>query len=285
MERYVYDAYGAVSFANSNWSTFGTSSTANNTVLYTGRELDPESGLWYYRARYYSADLGRFIGRDPIGYGAEDYSLYRYVGNAPVDYVDPFGLVEKAPGGAHAARPKLGKPRVSAGVPIAECLGLSPRGRSGLVQVNNGTAPAKLARGTSAAWTFARPQPSKPVAAKARSKACNGYDKYIGSKCCRSNWFFWCEEVEDPYPAKAKVVCQRFLDLYEDSRESVCVAECLTGFEELYANICDCGERNRYRLNAHIWCYASCMFLPTRGLPEEHRRSGGTCCSGIGLRT
>ena len=50
VERYVYDAYGAVSYANSNWSTFSTyCSAANNTVLYTGREFDPETGVYYYR--------------------------------------------------------------------------------------------------------------------------------------------------------------------------------------------------------------------------------------------
>jgi len=50
--------------------------------------------LYYYRARYYSADLGRFISRDPIGM-ADDINLYSYVGNNPVGFVDAMGR-EKA---------------------------------------------------------------------------------------------------------------------------------------------------------------------------------------------
>jgi len=39
----------------------------NNSRLFTSREYDRESNLYYYRARYYDAELGRFISRDPIG--------------------------------------------------------------------------------------------------------------------------------------------------------------------------------------------------------------------------
>ncbi len=62
---------------------------------FTGREFDAETGLSYYRSRYYSPGIGRFIGEDAIGFGAGDANLYRYVGNRPVDNVDPFGLVVK----------------------------------------------------------------------------------------------------------------------------------------------------------------------------------------------
>jgi RHS repeat-associated protein len=59
---------------------------------YTGREQDGETGLDYYRARYYDAANGRFISVDPIGFGAGDTNLYRYVGNSSVNGVDPSGL-------------------------------------------------------------------------------------------------------------------------------------------------------------------------------------------------
>jgi RHS repeat-associated protein len=62
---------------------------------YTGRETDGETGLDYYRARYYDAENGRFISEDPIGFNAGDGNLTRYVGNSPVNWNDPSGLEEE----------------------------------------------------------------------------------------------------------------------------------------------------------------------------------------------
>jgi RHS repeat-associated protein len=59
---------------------------------YTGREQDGETGLDYYRARYYDASNGRFISEDPLGFGAGDGNLTRYVGNSPTNWNDPSGL-------------------------------------------------------------------------------------------------------------------------------------------------------------------------------------------------
>jgi RHS repeat-associated protein len=58
---------------------------------FTGREWDSETGLYYYRARYYDAQVGRFNSEDPIGFhGGVNY--YNYVGNGPVRFIDPLGL-------------------------------------------------------------------------------------------------------------------------------------------------------------------------------------------------
>src|SRR5690606_37426623 len=63
-----------------------------NEFLYTGRRLDPETGLYQYRFRYYHAQLGRFVTRDPIKYEGGT-SLYAYIGGKPTSRIDPLGLV------------------------------------------------------------------------------------------------------------------------------------------------------------------------------------------------
>lgn len=60
--------------------------------VFQGRRWDKESKTYYFRARYYDPSLGRFINQDPIGYGAGDVNLYRFVGNAPIIWRDPYGL-------------------------------------------------------------------------------------------------------------------------------------------------------------------------------------------------
>jgi len=59
---------------------------------FTGREWDKETGLYYYRARYYDPMEGRFISKDPISSAGGDVNLYGYVQNNPVSFRDPLGL-------------------------------------------------------------------------------------------------------------------------------------------------------------------------------------------------
>jgi RHS repeat-associated protein len=63
----------------------------SNPYRYSGREFDTETGLYYYRARYYDAGSGRFIGEDGVGFRA-GVNFYRYVNNNPTDARDPTGF-------------------------------------------------------------------------------------------------------------------------------------------------------------------------------------------------
>jgi RHS repeat-associated protein len=66
-------------------------SVYGNTIMFTARNWDVESGNYYYRARMYSPNLGRFLQPDPIGY-ADNMNMYSYCGNNPMNWIDPMGL-------------------------------------------------------------------------------------------------------------------------------------------------------------------------------------------------
>jgi RHS repeat-associated protein len=86
-KSYSYDAYGTI---------VDQTGTVEQPYTYTGREFDAETGLYYYRERYYDSKTGRFLQQDPIGISG-DLNLYAYVQNGPVNYIDPLGLQAAVP--------------------------------------------------------------------------------------------------------------------------------------------------------------------------------------------
>jgi len=95
VERYRYDAYGAATVLGADGSVDQDGlSDVRNPYLFTARRLDTESGLMQYHNRYYSAVFGRFVSRDPVGYGGP-FSLYVYAGSGPGASVDPMGLLHE----------------------------------------------------------------------------------------------------------------------------------------------------------------------------------------------
>jgi RHS repeat-associated protein len=103
VEGYQYDAYGLQTvfdpgpgnipvFSPGQTVTIGGTSQVGNPFLFTGQRLDPEDGLYYYRARQYDPAQGRFLQRDPAESATEGVALYSYVSDNPVNDVDPRGL-------------------------------------------------------------------------------------------------------------------------------------------------------------------------------------------------
>nr|WP_231133562.1 RHS repeat-associated core domain-containing protein [Capillibacterium thermochitinicola] len=79
------------------WSTeytpFGSLTIAEGKLKraakFTGKDLDEDTGLYYFNARWYDSELGRFISEDPVKDGV---NWYTYANNNPLLYVDPLGL-------------------------------------------------------------------------------------------------------------------------------------------------------------------------------------------------
>jgi RHS repeat-associated protein len=88
VERARYDGYGKRALLDATYTPIATANV-NQSYGYSGIRHDNESGLQYYRARYFDNVLGRFINRDPIGY-KDGMNLYRgyFISNG----LDPSGL-------------------------------------------------------------------------------------------------------------------------------------------------------------------------------------------------
>ncbi|MCK4643435.1 RHS repeat-associated core domain-containing protein [bacterium] len=92
ISRNKYDPYGNLIWANIQHQS---SDISEDRYSYTGKELNSETGLVYFGARWYDGDTGRFVSTDLIaGYLTNPISQnrYQYCFNNPVTYTDPMGL-------------------------------------------------------------------------------------------------------------------------------------------------------------------------------------------------
>ncbi|MFH1782625.1 MAG: RHS repeat-associated core domain-containing protein, partial [Candidatus Omnitrophota bacterium] len=83
---YTYDSFGNI---------MEETGSLVNPYTYTGREYDRESGLYYYRARYYDPSVGRFLSEDlfrGFAFSPQSFSFYSYCSNDPINFIDPMGL-------------------------------------------------------------------------------------------------------------------------------------------------------------------------------------------------
>lgn len=93
--REITDAAGTAqnSYTYGTWGELRAQNvTVPNSYGYTGREF-AEEGLYFYRTRFLSPSLGRFISEDLVG-ELVDMNLYRYIQNNPINSIDPFGLTK-----------------------------------------------------------------------------------------------------------------------------------------------------------------------------------------------
>jgi RHS repeat-associated protein len=95
VNRFVYTPYGVHEVLDASWDALTSAPATPWSHLFQGLELTEVTSLFYVRHRDYSASLGRFIERDPIGFDAGDNNWYRFVGNLPPGRVDPSGLCDR----------------------------------------------------------------------------------------------------------------------------------------------------------------------------------------------
>jgi len=92
IESCQYDVFGNPGIFDAS-NTAITTTAYGNRFLFTGREWLADLGLYDYRNRVYSAELGRFLQTDPIRFDGGDGNLYRYVNNQSTQNIDPYGEI------------------------------------------------------------------------------------------------------------------------------------------------------------------------------------------------
>ncbi len=90
VRHYEYSPFGDETYAADNAGYSAYDSPSNR---YTGQIFDSETGLYYYNARFYDAELARFVQADTVlpTQTSQGLNRYTYCNNNPLKYVDPSG--------------------------------------------------------------------------------------------------------------------------------------------------------------------------------------------------
>ena len=136
VQTYSYDAFG---------NTKKSGNKVKQPFGFTGRELDTETGLYYYRARVLDTDTGKFTTRDPISFAGGDANLYRYVQNNPINFIDPSGLTP-ASTAAGLASGALTRNKVK-----KQCQGIDPSGKRIIAAAAGGAVSGAISGATGGA--------------------------------------------------------------------------------------------------------------------------------------
>jgi len=109
VEHRQYDSFGKVVRRTIGpQAGAATTSGVGVEVAFAGRPFESRTGLSDNRARWYEPATGRFVNEDPSGFKGGDANLFRYVGNDPVNQVDPSGLAAIRTSGAKTSVPAAG---------------------------------------------------------------------------------------------------------------------------------------------------------------------------------
>lgn len=96
LQRYDYTTFGKIrTIKDSSGNDISANPLVNTSFTFTGKEYDSEVGLYYYRARYYDANIGRFLQQDPnpgiLSLPITAVNKYVYASNSPTVFRDPTG--------------------------------------------------------------------------------------------------------------------------------------------------------------------------------------------------
>ena len=195
VEHRQYDSFGKI-VRRTTGPQAGAPATAGVGIDfgYAGRPLEARTGLSDNRARWYEPATGRFVNEDPSGFKGGDANLFRYVGNDPLNQVDPSGLGAVWTSGAKASVPAAGWAALGQGAMLATSGSrplVTPQAYASLRPPQPAPAAAAAATFSPAApqqvWSGTRPivtpvtlrpQPAVPTSSVTPPQSASTYDRW-----------------------------------------------------------------------------------------------------------